>query len=218
MAPQKGVRIHTGRARNETARRAILEAAAGLLATSELADISIARIADVAGVGRQTIYRWWPSKGAVLADAMAERAEDAVGVGSTGDLRADLTRFIGETFAAARHPTATRALRSLLGESLRDAPAAELLQAFTVRRREQLRSLVESSGQAPNHDIELLADQIFGVLWYRLAISREPVDDESAVRLAEAVLRQLFADPTTRHADRARTDVPAGRAPGRGRS
>jgi AcrR family transcriptional regulator len=191
MAPQKGARIHTGRARNETARRAILEAAAGLLATSELADISIARIADVAGVGRQTIYRWWPSKGAVLADAMAERAEDAVGVGSTGDLRADLTRFIAETFAAARHPTATRALRSLLGESLRDVPAAELLQAFTVRRREQLRSLVASSGQAPDHDIELLADQIFGVLWYRLAISREPVDDESAVRLAEAVLRQL---------------------------
>jgi AcrR family transcriptional regulator len=195
MALQKGARVHTGRARNETARRAILEAAAGLLATSELADISIARIAEIAGVGRQTIYRWWPSKGAVLADAMVEQADDAVDVRPTGDIRADLLRFVAQTFAAARHPAATRALRSLLGESLRDAPAAELLQAFTTRRREQLRSLVEASMQAPNpeHDIELVADQIFGVLWYRLAISQEPLDDGSAARLADAVLRQLRA-------------------------
>ena len=195
MALQKAARVHTGRARNETARRAILEAAAELLATSELADISIARIADIAGVGRQTIYRWWPSKGAVLADAMAEQAEDAVDVGPTGDIRADLPRFIAQTFAAARHPAATRALRSLLGESLRDDPAAELLRTFTMRRRDQLRSLVEASGEAldPDHDIELLADQIFGVLWYRLAISHGALDDGSAAGLAEAILRQLHA-------------------------
>ncbi|MQA97684.1 MAG: TetR family transcriptional regulator [Streptosporangiales bacterium] len=77
---------HTGRRRDEAARQAILDATFTLLreGAGEAGDtgdageaLTIDRIAAAAGVGRQTIYRWWPGKGAVVAEAMASRARDA---------------------------------------------------------------------------------------------------------------------------------------------
>ncbi|WP_156766937.1 TetR/AcrR family transcriptional regulator, partial [Mycobacterium sp. E796] len=66
-------RPHTGNRRNDAAERAILQAAAELLADGG-GPISVDAIAERAGVGKQTIYRWWPSKSAVLLDAMIHRA------------------------------------------------------------------------------------------------------------------------------------------------
>jgi AcrR family transcriptional regulator len=71
-------RPHTGGRRNEAAEQAILRAAAELLAAGDGVLITMAAIAERAGVGKQTIYRWWPSKSAVLLDAMIHRAEEGV--------------------------------------------------------------------------------------------------------------------------------------------
>ena len=60
-------RPHTGRQRNEAARTAILDAAMALLGTARFTADEIAR---EAGVGKQTLYRWWPSKAAVVAEAI----------------------------------------------------------------------------------------------------------------------------------------------------
>src|SRR6201995_2352035 len=54
-------RPHTGRRRNEAARAAILTATVDLLRDRGLDSLTIDAIAQAAGVGRQTIYRWWPS-------------------------------------------------------------------------------------------------------------------------------------------------------------
>ncbi|MGI5130017.1 TetR/AcrR family transcriptional regulator C-terminal ligand-binding domain-containing protein [Pseudonocardia sp. CA-107938] len=195
MDRRRESRAHTGRSRNELARRAILDAAADLLASAELADVTIGRIADAAGVGRQTIYRWWPSKGAVLAEAMAERADAAVDIRPTGDLVVDLERFITATFAAVDDPAVGRTLRSILGQAMVDPPAAELLADFTARRRAQLRALLHAARRTdepgPAVDPDLLADQIYGVLWYRLVVLRAPVDADLARRLHRALVRQL---------------------------
>jgi AcrR family transcriptional regulator len=99
------VRAHTGRSRNDAARDAILRAAAELLAEENSANITVDAIAKRANAGKQTIYRWWPSKGAVLLEAMVWLAELEVPTLETGDLKADLTVFVHGTFAAAaQHP------------------------------------------------------------------------------------------------------------------
>src|SRR6478672_6817511 len=69
-----GARPHTGRRRNEAARQAVLDAALRLLVESKGAPITVEAVARAAGVGKQTLYRWWPSKGAVLLDALTDRA------------------------------------------------------------------------------------------------------------------------------------------------
>ena len=61
--------------RNEASRRAILAAAFELVQEVGYAKLSIEGIAARAGVGKQTIYRWWPSKGAVLFDAFLMLSE-----------------------------------------------------------------------------------------------------------------------------------------------
>ena len=94
-------RPHTGSRRNEAAEQAILRAAAELLVAGDGALITVAAIAERAGVGKQTIYRWWPSKSAVLLDAMIHRAEEVAPAPDSGDLQTDLRLFLRSTFAAA---------------------------------------------------------------------------------------------------------------------
>ena len=52
--------------------------------------ISIEAIARQAGVSKQTIYRWWPSKGAVILEAATESLGAVVAIPDTGDIVADI--------------------------------------------------------------------------------------------------------------------------------
>src|SRR6201987_4855243 len=92
-------RPHTGRRRNDAARDAILDAAFRLLSAPVTEALTIDAIAAEAGVGRQTIYRWWPSKGAVVADALARHAQVVVPERDTGSFTGDLTAFFVDSFA-----------------------------------------------------------------------------------------------------------------------
>ncbi|SDI92694.1 transcriptional regulator, TetR family [Frankineae bacterium MT45] len=187
-------REHTGRRRNEAAREAILEAAADLLATSDSTTISVASLAAAAGVGRQTIYRWWPSKGAVLLEAMTLRARAAVPRSDAGSLAANLSTFVLATFREARRDPTRRLLRSVMAESLRDEPAARSLAEFTAGRRAALRAVFDAARDrgetSADLDVELLIDQVFGLLWYRTLIEHAPLTDRAARALATGIARQ----------------------------
>ncbi|HEX3516454.1 MAG TPA: helix-turn-helix domain-containing protein, partial [Trebonia sp.] len=92
-------RPHTGRRRNDAAQAAILDAAFRLLGGPGTEPLTIDAIAAEAGVGRQTIYRWWPSKGAVVADALARHARVVVPERDTGSFAGDLAAFFIDSFA-----------------------------------------------------------------------------------------------------------------------
>ncbi|WP_158891358.1 TetR/AcrR family transcriptional regulator [Amycolatopsis anabasis] len=183
-------RPHTGRRRNEAAREAILDAAVDLLGRSGPA-VTIGMIAEAAGVGKQTIYRWWPSKGAVLLEAMSRRAADTAPGTDTGTLAGDLTAFLTDTFLGAAEESARAALRAVMAEALRDEPAAEVLAEFTARRRGALREILErgqARGELPRDaDLELMIDQAYGLLWYRVLIGHAPLTREVARSLARTL-------------------------------
>src|SRR5690606_25306680 len=67
------------RRRSERSRRAILDAARTLVAETGYPKLTIEAVAARAGVGKQTIYRWWPSKGALLLDAVLALSQTAEG-------------------------------------------------------------------------------------------------------------------------------------------
>jgi AcrR family transcriptional regulator len=94
-----------------------------------------------AGVGKQTIYRWWPSKGAVLLDAAIEQARLQAPATDTGTLAGDLKAFLAATF---RTVNANKTLlRNSVAEALREATAARTLREFTGARRSALREILE---------------------------------------------------------------------------
>ena len=191
-------RAHTGRRRNEAAREAILDSTFELLRREGPDGLTIDAIAAAAGVGRQTIYRWWPAKGAVVAEAMARRARATVPVRDSGSFTADLVAFIRDSFAGLEDPGTLRVLRELAAAAQHDRPVSQVLQEFTAQRRAALRSLLARArdrGELSRAaDLDMLVDMAYGVLWYRALISHAPLDpnaaDSLAAHIAAAALRK----------------------------
>ncbi|MCX5532899.1 TetR/AcrR family transcriptional regulator [Streptomyces sp. NBC_00006] len=187
-------RAHTGRRRNEEARRAVLDAALRLLADADGAAVSVDAIAKEAGVGKQTLYRWWPSKGAVLLDALTDRADAEVPAPDSGALRGDLRAVVAATFAGAQRDPVAPALRTLVREAANDPHLADLMREFTGARRAALREVLERGRErgelADDCDVELMVDQVYGVFWYRFLLGHAPLGEAEAVRLADSLVRQ----------------------------
>lgn len=192
MMPSPAPRPHTGSRRNDAAERAILRAAADLLVAGDSARITVDAIAERAGVGKQTIYRWWPSKSAVLLDAMMHRAEEVSPPPDTGDLQTDLRLFLRSVFAVT--PANRSLLLGALREALVDADAMERLAAFTAARRDALAEILHRArarGEiAAPHRTTVLVDETFGLLWYRMIFAHNSLDDRAADELAAALAVQ----------------------------
>ena len=187
----RAVRQHAGRRRNAAARDAILDVTFELLRTRGTTGLTVDAIAETAGVGRQTIYRWWP-KGAVAAEAMARQARVIVPVRDTTSFPDDLTQFLVDSFTGVEDSGMRRALRQLVSAAQADEHVAEVLADFTAQRRAALRALLER-GQASRDlpadaDLDLLVDVAYGVLWYRLLIGHAPLDPRAARDLAAHLL------------------------------
>jgi AcrR family transcriptional regulator len=99
--------------------------------------------AAAAGVGRQTIYRWWPTKGAVVAEAMTRGARAIVPARDTGSFSGDLISFLTDSFAGLQDPGTRRVLRQLASAAIHDEHVAEVPAEFTAQRRAALRALLE---------------------------------------------------------------------------
>lgn len=194
-------RTHTGRRRNEEARLAVLRAAIALLMEPDPTSITIDSLAAAAGVGRQTLYRWWPSKAAILAEALSEEARDRVPDADTGTVVGDLTAFLVATVRAASATPVARALRTIMAEAQHDPHAAEVLTAYTAQRRSAMRALLERGqerGQlAPDADLDLIIDQAFGFVWYRLLVRHAPLTIAATRKLAAGLLQP--PNPPLRH-------------------
>jgi len=188
-------RPHTGRRRNDAAKEAILDAAFRLLSDpgTGTAGLTIEAIAAEAGVGRQTIYRWWPSKGAVLADALARYARVVVPERDTGSFARDLAAFLVDSFAGLADRGYAGRLRQIVAAAQDDEHVARVLSEFTAVRRAALRTLLErgrDAGElAPDADLDMLVDMAYGVLYYRLLVGHAPLDEAAARSLAAELTR-----------------------------
>src|ERR1700692_35057 len=80
-----------GRPRSEESRQSILRSTLKLLKREGgFADLSIEAIAADAGVGKTTVYRWWPTKAALVADAFSASAEDELRFPNSGSVYTDI--------------------------------------------------------------------------------------------------------------------------------
>jgi AcrR family transcriptional regulator len=175
------------------ARRAILDAALAELEERGYAALTIEGIAARAAVGKQTIYRWWPSRADVVLDALLEFARERVRTPDTGSLAEDLRAFLAATFRS-------RGVRPILVGLMAQAQfdpvfAKQFRERFLFARRAELRSIFDHARQrgeiAADVDVELLLDVVFGVLWYRMLVEHAPLRSSDGVQLAELILRAV---------------------------
>ena len=123
--------------RNEQARIAVLHAADDLLAERGFAGVTIEGIAARAGVAKQTIYRWWPSKVEVLLDTLIEDSQESLARPETGTAIEDARQHLRRLAAFITGDPAGQVLLALIGEAQHDAEAPRAqVPLRTARPRE----------------------------------------------------------------------------------
>jgi AcrR family transcriptional regulator len=152
-----------------------------LAAETGFSGLTIEGIAARAGVGKQTIYRWWPSKADVLLEAAAAKADLHVPVTDHGSYRADLRAFLEASYQLANVPRLAEVLRALMAEAQLDREFGDRFRvSFLDRRRGALgviTSRARERGDLPDQpDPAIVADIVFGVIWYRTLATRRPLD------------------------------------------
>lgn len=203
--PAKGAAARRGRPRSEASHQAVMEATAQLLDVEEIPyeELTVERIAAEAGVGKQTIYRWWENKAAVVLEALLTGylKMDFRQVPDTGDLRADLNAWIDEDIKGMHHEEEVEGLmmvRSLMaaivsgGEKIQ-----ELLQNTDVwsdmHLAERFRSAQAAGQLREGADPSLLASAVMGPVIIRMLTTGKP-DGEWLKGLIELLLDGSLVD------------------------
>ncbi|QSQ18962.1 TetR/AcrR family transcriptional regulator [Pyxidicoccus parkwayensis] len=186
-------RPHTGRKRSEASRLAVQEAVLEMLRSDGYAALTFDKVAARAKVGKQTIYRWWSSKGALVLDALADESSERIPEPDTGALETDIAALLRRSFEVLDGDKPTGPiLKALVVESQLHPDFLEQFRSqFLERRRQVLRVLLERAAARgelpPTVDHELVLDQVFGALWYRLLFGHAPLDRA----FAEGIARQV---------------------------
>lgn len=116
-----------GRPRSDRARVAVLEAVDDLLVEQGYSALTMKGIAERAGVGRQTVYRWWSTKAEVLLEACIDDARVALATQPQADALHELTTFLDALSEFLVSSDAGRAYRALVGEAQQDTAVRDLL-------------------------------------------------------------------------------------------
>jgi AcrR family transcriptional regulator len=180
--------------RSQEARRAVLAAADDLLAERGFAATTIEGIAARAGVAKQTIYRWWPSKVDILLDVLGDDMQAHLTVPDLGDLERELVQAVNgwAVFLAESDPGAV--LRALTGQAQHDPELAARLRTEQLsRQRERDRAPLERAvarGELPaGLDLDVAVAELVGPVHYRVLVTGEPVGPEVAAELVATFLR-----------------------------
>jgi AcrR family transcriptional regulator len=168
-----------GRPRSEEARKAIIESTLELLKQSGFADLSIESIAAHAGVGKATVYRWWPNKAGLVMDAFVSVAEEELRYPPTGPAEKAIREQMKRWTLIFGGPLG-RVIAAVIGAGQSEPEMLEAFQTYYVepRRREarELLKLGMKNGELrPDLDPDLILDILYGPLYLRLLIKNGPL-------------------------------------------
>jgi AcrR family transcriptional regulator len=184
-----------GRPRDQRRRAAVLAATRDLLARSGYPALTIGGVADRAGVARTTIYRSWPSKAALVIDAVAELMDLGPAV-DTGNWAVDLRETVLQTARSLSQSVAGRTIPGLAADLTRDPElAAEFRARFAQpRKRAVVRLLQRGIAEGvvrPDLDLDLVEDLLVAPVVHRLVITGAPVDEAIILEMLDLVLRGI---------------------------
>ncbi|GAA1590556.1 TetR/AcrR family transcriptional regulator [Actinoplanes couchii] len=170
---------------------------------TELAEVgygrlSIEAVARRAGVGKTAIYRRWSNKLEMVMEIVSEIAERKVPLPDTGSFAGDLQLLLLIVSTALRHRMASQIIPDLMAEAARNPQIAETLQRALRTHQtavgEKLIGQAITRGELPRGtDPDVAVDMILGPLYWRLAVARQPIEEDYLEKFTAAVTAALRA-------------------------
>ncbi len=199
-----------GRPRSERAHKAILQATIELLLEQGFAEMSVEGVASRAGVGKATIYRRWPSKADLVAEAVGRLSHKTLDPVDTGSVRGDLMALAEQTFHTQEASEVTQIMLKLMSERARHPELQDAFMRRVVQPRQQVMADVLLRGIARGElrsdvDVGLLIDLLIGVTVYRsmrAAKHLPPVDHEALERVIDMLFEGVAAPQRPRRRSR----------------
>ena len=186
----------SGRPRSFASQDSILSETAKLLLHASVRDVSIEMIAKKAGVGKTTIYRWWPNKVAVILDAVLGKAittnVDLVAGGSPQDM---LVKHL-ERFVRLMKGRNGKIISEIFAEAQGNAETLEVFYRHFMMGYEEILANIIEQGKAAgefrgNLQTEMAVDMIYGTLFYRLMSHPDALGQDFADQFIMESLRLL---------------------------
>ncbi|MGD0790582.1 MAG: TetR/AcrR family transcriptional regulator [Terriglobales bacterium] len=191
-----------GRPRSEASRQSILRSTLKLLKQNGgFPELSIEAIAADANVGKTTVYRWWPTKAALVADAFSASADDELRFPNTGSVQNDMSLQMRRLIRILRSKRG-KVVAALIAGGQSDP---ELIEAFRDRflwpRRQQAYQTLQRGidrGELPaasDLDLDLILDSLYGPIYLRFLIRHDKLDESFADEICGLVLQGLKRPP-----------------------
>lgn len=184
-----------GRPRSEYSRKAILDATRKLLVRTPLSELSIEAIAKKAGVGKTTIYRWWPNKATVAMEAFLEQP-GIQNILPTTATASEAVSYQIESLIRQLRGQNGRIIAGIIAESQADPTVLDLLyEKFLKERVETLYMLIERGQQSGefnvNMDSDIAIDMLLGPLFMRVLSGEHGIDNNFAEKYPQQALFAL---------------------------
>ncbi|QKW38042.1 TetR/AcrR family transcriptional regulator [Actinomadura sp. NAK00032] len=187
--------------RSEEAANAVIQAATDLCREVGYRRLSIEGIAARAGVGKNTIYRWWPSKAAVLLDGLLSIWKGDATFPDTGDVVADIKAQIAAASRVLGDPEAVPHYRALIGEAQHDpeihrALWDNLLGHLAAAAAERIRTAQRAGQIRADADPDLVTELLYGAVYYRRLLTPRVADTDHINAVVDLAFAGL-APPAT---------------------
>jgi AcrR family transcriptional regulator len=166
------------------------------------AKLSIEAVAARAGAGKHTIYRRWPSKGALLLDSLLSLNERGLDYPDTGDIVADLRAQIYAAVDLLAGPPFGPLFQALIGEAQHDPQVAAALNERLIapqadKTAARLKTAQDQGQLAADFDPDLAMAILSGPLYFQLLITQEPLTHDYVDRILDALLAGMGPRPRT---------------------
>ena len=183
-----------GRPRSTELDRSIRRAAIDLLAEEGYGGLTMEGVAARAACGKATIYRRWPSKSALVIEAINVCCTESAPIPDTGSARGDLLAFISSMVTVMRESDAGRVMPALVAELPRSPELAETFRLHFVQPRralliDRLQRGVDRGELRPEADLELVADASVALLQHRLLVTGMTIDVGLPGRIVDLLWR-----------------------------
>jgi len=181
-----------GRPRSEAARLSILQTTLRVLAETGFSNLTIEEVADRAEVGKATVYRWWPDKAALIADAFASSTVSKLHFPDTGSVDTDMSqqmRQLIKIFRGRRGRIVSAILAA--GQSDKNLIAAFRERFLKPRRSEAYATLdrgIVRGELRRDIDRDLLLDSLYGPIYMRFLLQHDRLTPDFVDHLCALVL------------------------------
>lgn len=182
--------------RGEARTDAILDAALELMAATGYERLTIDAVAARAGASKATIYRRWPGKPELVMAALSRQGTAATAEVDTGDLRGDLAQAIKQMRDSLASQDGALIL-GLLNAMRENAELAEHVRGQVwSAKRSVIGALVARAierGELPARaDHELASEIAAALVFTRILVTGQPLDDAEVARIVDAVLMPVL--------------------------